>query len=52
MEQRSKKSRRVSTRVYTRKIDRNVARTDMKKRGIHRPNKCLASNWRLYSKEA
>lgn len=47
-----RKDRRKSTRVHDRKIDRNVARTDMKKRGVHRPNKCLAANWRLYSEEA
>ena len=43
-----KRARRVSTRVYDRKIDRNVARHDLKKKGVPRPNKCLKDHWREY----
>ena len=45
------KTKRVPTRVHSRKIDRNVARTQMKKAGVHRPNKRIADNWRLYSEQ-
>lgn len=47
-----KKSRRVSTRVHDRQIDRNVARVALKKQGVHRPNKCLKDKWRLFAEEA
>lgn len=44
------KTKRVPTRVHSRKIDRNVARVQMKKAGFHRPNKKLKNNWLMYSK--
>ena len=44
-----RKDKRVSTRIHDRQIDRNVARTYMKKKGVHRPNKCLKENWRQFS---
>lgn len=46
-----RRRKRVPTRVHSRKIDRNVARVQMKKAGVHRPNKRIAYNWRLYSEQ-
>ena len=43
------KAKRIPTRVHTRKIDRNVARTALKKSGFHRPNKILKDHWRQFS---
>ena len=43
------KAKRIPTRVHSRKIDRNVARVQMKKAGFTRPNKRLADNWRRFS---
>lgn len=43
------KKKRVPTRVHSRKIDRNVARHQMKKMGVHRLNKCLDTDWRNYA---
>lgn len=48
------KVRRVSTQVHTRKLDRMVAKNNMKKRGIVHINKdgadgsFFANNWREY----
>lgn len=41
-------SRRVPTRVHTRKLDRLVARTRMKNRGMVKVNKHFADNWKAY----
>lgn len=46
-----KKKKRKPYRVYDRKIDRNVARTALKKQGVHRPNKCLSENWRTFTRK-
>lgn len=43
-----KKSRRVSTRVHDRKIDRGVAMHNMKKAEVHKPGKHFADNWRNF----
>ena len=43
-----KKPKRVPTQVHTRKLDRNVARVQMKKLGIRHPNKHMATGWRAY----
>ncbi len=45
------KKKRKAYRVYDRNIDRNVARTALKKQKVHRPNKMLSANWRLYSRK-
>ena len=45
------KAKRIPTRVHSRKIDRNVARVQMKKAGFTRPNKRLADNWRRFSED-
>lgn len=48
------KVRRIPTQVHTRKVDRMVARNNMKKRGIVHINKdgtdgsFFANNWREY----
>ena len=49
-----KKSKRVSTRVHTRELDRLVARRAMKKAGVgffRKPPKgdLFAANWREYA---
>lgn len=43
-----KKPKRVPTQVHTRKLDRNVARVQMKKLGIQHPNKRMRTRWREY----
>ena len=43
-----KKPKRVPTQVHTRKLDRNVARVQMKKLGIRHPNKYMTTRWREY----
>lgn len=49
-----KNSKRVPTQVHTRKLDRMVARNNMKKKGIVHINKdgadgsFFANNWRKY----
>ncbi len=43
-----KKARRKMTRVHTRKLDRLVAKHNMKKAGVHKPNKHFAENWRAW----
>lgn len=43
------KKKTVHKRIHSRKIDRNVARHQLKIMGVHRPNKCLAMNWRNYA---
>lgn len=43
------KKKTVHKRIHSRKIDRNVARHQLKKMGVHRPNKSLAMNWRNYA---
>ena len=51
-----KRSRRVSTRVHDRKIDRLVAKYKMKKAGVPKPNKQMSKdnsdgtkNWREWA---
>lgn len=52
MSKAKKKPKRVPTQVHTRKLDRNVARVQMKKLGIQNPNKHMKHNmgtgWRAY----
>lgn len=49
-----KKSKRVSTRVHTRKLDRLIARDNMKRAGIYRfthgqrHHSFFANHWREY----
>ena len=49
------KSKRVSTRVHSRKIDRLVAKNNMRKAGIYRfthggrHNSFFANHWREYT---
>ena len=43
-----KKSRRVRTQVHTRKLDRSVARANMKKVGIPKVNRAFAQNWKRF----
>ena len=46
-----KNNRRVPTRVHTRELDRGVARTNMKKAGLHQvaKGKFFSDNWRKYA---
>lgn len=43
-----RKDRRKSTRVHDRKIDRLVAKHNMKKAGVLKPNKRFAEVWRSF----
>ncbi len=45
------KAKRIPTRVHTRKIDRNVARTALKKSGFHHPNKNLKLHWQRFTED-
>ena len=42
------KAKRKSVRIHTRKIDRGVARHELKASGVHRPNKRLSELWRKF----
>lgn len=50
-----KKDKRVPTQVHTRKLDRSVAKTNMKERGIQKINKDRADGsffsrfWKSYA---
>ena len=43
-----KKARRKMTRIHTRKLDRLVAKHNMKKAGVPKPNKHFSENWRSW----
>ena len=44
-----KKDKRKSCRVHDRKIDREVCRQDLKRKGVPHPNKLVKDRWRDYS---
>ena len=43
------KHKRKMTRIHTRKLDRMVAKHNMKKAGVPKPNKHFAENWRSWA---
>lgn len=45
------KIKRVPTRVHTRELDRSIAKTNMKRSGLHRIGKgdFFHNNWRKYA---
>ena len=50
MAQKAKK-KQTSIRIHTRKIDREVARRNLKEMGYRRPNKWLWQNWKTFGRE-
>ena len=44
-----KRDKRKSTRVHDRKIDRLVAKHNMKIAGVPKPNKHMHENWREWA---
>lgn len=50
MAQKAKK-KQTSIRIHTRKIDREVARRNLRKMGYTKPSRWLRDNWKTFGRE-